>query len=79
MKKKIDRLKTLVDDKEYFESDNIWYEQSKVCINDEGEILGFVLIKPHTLYDFFGGEITDEENVEERKKYKDEYKNNMEM
>lgn len=65
----IDKLKELTPNDKPFYTNDIWYEQSKICTNDEGEILGFALIKPHSLYDFFGGEIPLEEGVEEEMKW----------
>lgn len=67
-KEEIETLKSLTPDDKSFYTDNIWYEQSKVCTNDEGEILGFALVKPHSIYDFFGGEVPPEEGGEEREK-----------
>lgn len=68
-KEEIETLKSLTPDDKSFYTDNIWYEQSKVCTNDEGEILGFALVKPHSIYDFFGGEVPPEEDVEEDMKW----------
>lgn len=68
-KEEIDTLKSLTPDDKSFYTDDIWYEQSKVCTNDEGEILGFALVKPHSIYDFFGGEVPPREGVEEERKW----------
>lgn len=62
-------MKALTPNDQSFYTDDIWCEQSKVCTDDEGEILGFALVKPHSIYDFFGGEVPAEEGVEERKKW----------
>lgn len=65
----IETLKALTPNDESFYTDDIWYKQSKVCTDDEGGILGFALVKPHSIYDFFGGEVPPEEGVEENKKW----------
>lgn len=64
----IDKLKELTPDDTSFYTDDIWYEQSKICTDKNGDVLGFILVKPHSLYDFFGGEIPDEKNVPEDEK-----------
>lgn len=65
----IETLKVLTPDDQSFYTDDIWCEQSKICTDEDGDILGFALVKPHSIYDFFGGEVPPEEGVEERKKW----------
>lgn len=65
----IETLKALTPNDQSFYTDDIWCEQSKVCTDDEGGILGFALVKPHSIYDFFGGEVPAEGGVEEEMKW----------
>lgn len=65
----LEMVKSLVDNKENFESDDIIWDRSKKCIAKNGDLLGFVLIKPNSLIDFFGGEIPAETNVTDDRKY----------
>lgn len=62
-------VKSLVDYKEYFESDDIMWDRSVKCIANNGDLLGFALIKPNSLFDFFGGEIPPEIGVPDNKKW----------
>lgn len=62
-------VKSLVDYKEYFDSDNILWDKSVKCIANNGDLLGFALIKPNSLFDFFGGEIPPEIGVPEDEKW----------
>ena len=65
----LEMVKSLVDYKEYFESDNIMWDRSVKCITNNGDLLGFALIKPNSLFDFFGGEIPPEIGVPEDEKW----------
>lgn len=58
-------VKSLVDYKEYFESDDIMWDRSVKCIADNGDLLGFALVKPHSLITFFDGDIPTKEGVSE--------------
>lgn len=64
----LEMVKSLVDYKEYFESDNIMWDRSVKCIANNGDLLGFALIKPNSLFDFFGGDIPPEIGVPENEK-----------
>lgn len=56
-KDELDTLRLLANNDEYFSSDNIWCEQSKICVDSKGVILGFALIKEHSLFDYLNDKI----------------------
>lgn len=66
----LDYLKSFVEYKEFFETNNIWLEQSKVCFADNGDLLGFALVRPNSLIDFFNGVLPPDNSVEENRKWR---------
>lgn len=44
--------------------DDICFEHSRICLSDDGEVLCFIVLREHSLIDFFNGEIPADENTE---------------
>lgn len=61
----------LVKDKSLETRDDICFKYSKICLSDEGEVLCFILLKEHSLIDFFNGEIPADKNVEHDEDYEE--------
>ena len=59
----------LAKDKSFESRDDICFKYSKICLSDEGEVLCFIILREHSLIDFFNGEIPADENIE----YDEEY------
>ena len=49
--------------------EDISFEHSRICLSDEGEVLCFIVLREHSLIDFFNGEIPADENF----KYDEDY------
>lgn len=43
--------------------DDICYEHSKYCMNGNGEITALIILRQHSLYDYFGGDIPLDRNI----------------
>lgn len=62
-KKDLPMLAKLVKNKSIKTMDDICYEHSKICISDYGEILCFIVLREHSLMDFFKEGIPMDENL----------------
>lgn len=61
--KDLEMVKSLVDYKEYFDTDDIMWDSSVKCIDTNGKLIGVGLVKPHSLIDFFDGVIPIKDGV----------------
>lgn len=61
----------LAKDKSLETRDDICFKYSKICLSDDGEVLCFILLKEHSLIDFFNGEIPADENTEYDEDYEE--------
>ena len=43
--------------------DDICFEHSKYCMNKDGEIIAFIILRNHSLYDYFNGEVPLDRNI----------------
>lgn len=44
--------------------EDICFDHSRICLSDKGEVLCFIILREHSLIDFFNGEIPADENTE---------------
>lgn len=62
-KKDLPMMAKLVKDESIKTMEDICYEHSKICLSDDGEILCFIVLREHSLMDFFNGVIPKDENL----------------
>ena len=68
-KKDLPMLANLANDPNLCSIEDVCLEHSKLCIDDDGRIIAFIIVKPNSLIDFFGGEIEADESVDKKGKY----------
>ena len=61
----------LVNDNSLETRDDIYFEHSRICFSDEGEVLCFIVLREYSLIDFFNGEIPADENTEYDEDYEE--------
>ena len=53
----------LAKDKSLKTREDICFKYSRICLSDEGDVLCFIILREHSLIDFFNGEIPAAENM----------------
>ena len=53
--------------------DDICFEHSKMCLDDDGEVLCFIVLRERSLLEFFNGNIPMDESVEKDDNYEEGY------
>lgn len=66
-------ISKLAKDKSIKKIEDICFEHSKICLSDDGEVLCFILLREHSLIDFFGGNIPKDNNLRDNVEEGDEW------
>jgi len=63
-KEDLPRLAELINSPELATREDICFEHSKLRTDNDGNIIAFIISRKHSLYDFFGGDIPEDESVD---------------
>lgn len=64
-KEDLPKLAKLLGDDSILMHEDICFEHSKYSMNENGEITAFIILRQHSLYDYFGGDIPLDRNFVE--------------
>ena len=63
VKEDLSKLAKLADNQELCTMEDLCLEHSKMCLDDNGKVLAFVVIRQNSLIDYCGGQIPADESV----------------
>ena len=69
VKEDLPRLAKLADNQELCIMEDLCLEHSKMCLDDKGKVLAFIIIKQNSLIDYCGGQIPADESIDKNGKY----------
>ncbi|MBR1916291.1 MAG: hypothetical protein IJ832_00335 [Bacteroidaceae bacterium] len=69
VKEDLPRLAKLADNQELCIMEDLCLEHSKMCLDDKGKVLAFVVIRQNSLIDYCGGQIPADESIDKNGKY----------
>lgn len=68
-KEDLPNLARLVDNQALCTMEGLCLEHSKMCLDDDGTVLAFIIIKQNSLIDYYGGQIPADEAIDKNGKY----------
>jgi hypothetical protein len=69
VKEDLANLARFVEKQDLCTMEGLCLEHSKMCLDDDGAILAFIIIKQNSLIDYYGGQIPADESIDKNGKY----------
>ena len=69
VKEDLPKLAKLADNQELCTMEDLCLEHSKMCLDGNGKVLAFIIIKQNSLIDYCGGQIPADELIDKNGKY----------